>query len=108
MFTLPGCQTANASPSESFNTLEGCKFPKYPRKTSNKAALYALAGLTWLSLLMSLDYLAVAITFTIKFTVKTRNLGPDLASADFALYKNSRFDECLAKTPPDDATCSDV
>lgn len=52
--------------------------------------------------------MAVAVAFTVKFLIDTDNTGFDPHSPDFALYKNSRFQECLATVPPDAATCSDI
>ncbi|KAK7419121.1 hypothetical protein QQZ08_010991 [Neonectria magnoliae] len=62
-----------------------CKFLKYPRHSSNKKEKCALVA-----------FLAVAVAFTVKFLIDNDNTGFDPHSPDFALYKNSRFQECLA------------
>ncbi|KAK3303747.1 uncharacterized protein B0T15DRAFT_513886 [Chaetomium strumarium] len=65
--------------------------------------------MTWLGLLACLGFTGVAIGVIVKFLADGSKLGLDVASADFALNKNSGFQECRAREPPTDpATCPDV
>jgi hypothetical protein len=63
----------------------------------------------WLCLLLSVAFTVIAVGFIAKFLIDGSKLNLDPRSADFALYKNSRFRECHAREPPSDATsCPDV
>jgi hypothetical protein len=84
--------------------------PKFHRQLNSSPRFrYGVSFATWFALLSILAFIGVAIGFTVKFLIDGNKIGLDTASANFAFYKNSRFQECRDQEQPDDpGTCPDV
>ncbi|KAI0385595.1 hypothetical protein F5Y04DRAFT_188388 [Hypomontagnella monticulosa] len=83
-----------------------CKFPRFPSHERFSSIRYTVIVLSCLFLLVAVASQIVILVFTIKF-INTDNTGFEPENPNFALFKNSRFEECAALTP-DPANCTAI
>lgn len=90
-----------------------CKFPPIPKKVNTTLKRNAIRGLIGTAIFLMIGFMGVAIAFTVMFAVKSPNFGgynPDSPSPDspgYALYKNTRFEECYS-TPTSTTDCAAI
>ncbi|KAF4951399.1 hypothetical protein FSARC_12929 [Fusarium sarcochroum] len=90
---------------QSFNTGSGrCEHPRWPKYEEYTPIRWVIKSSAVAFFLLALGSQIGHLVFTIKF-VATDNTGYSPDDSSYKLYKNSRFEECVAKTP-DDANCT--
>ncbi|KAB8217924.1 hypothetical protein BDV33DRAFT_205855 [Aspergillus novoparasiticus] len=74
-----------------------CKFPSIPKKMNEKRKRNAIWGIIGTAFFLIVSFTGVAIAFTVVFAVKSPNVGGYRSdSPEYALYKNTRFEECYS------------
>ncbi|GIJ88931.1 hypothetical protein Asppvi_007859 [Aspergillus pseudoviridinutans] len=85
-----------------------CKFPSLPKKVNKTWERNAIWGIIGTAFFLVACFIGVAIAFTVVFAVKSPNFGGYSShSPPYALYKNTRFEECYG-APASTANCSAI
>ena len=83
-----------------------CKFPSIPKKMNEKWKRNATWGIIGTAFFLMVSFTGVAIAFTVVFAVKSPNVGGYRSdSPEYALYKNTRFEECY-RAPGSTTNCT--
>ncbi|CAG8225546.1 unnamed protein product [Penicillium salamii] len=90
-----------------------CKFPSIPKKADKTSKRNAIWGIIGTASFLMVGFMGVAIAFTVMFAVKSLNFrdyrpgNPSPDSPEYALYKNTRFEECYS-TRASTANCAAI
>ncbi|KAI2624646.1 hypothetical protein GGS26DRAFT_564537 [Hypomontagnella submonticulosa] len=102
----PTYEPVEYSYAESYGEPVECKFPRFPSWERFSSIRYTIIVVSCLFLLVAIASQIVIFFFTIKF-VNTDNTGFEPENPNFALFKNSRFEECSTLVP-DQANCTAI
>ncbi|OQE02579.1 hypothetical protein PENSOL_c002G03246 [Penicillium solitum] len=82
---------------------DDCIFPAFPSRSETKWIRPTTTGVIWFALVAFGSYVAIAVVVTVLFAVNTDNKGVHQGTAEYALYKNTRFKECYGNPALDNA-----